>query len=74
MTGSGPGSPLGLHRVLEVNPALVPYTGRLRVDVRDGDVALRGTLPSVRHRAAAEQDVWHVLGVFSVRNDIVVQD
>jgi hypothetical protein len=61
-----------IWRMLEVNPALAPYTGHLRVDVRDGDVTLRGTLPSVRHRAAAEQDVWHVLGVFSVRNDIVI--
>lgn len=54
------------------NPAIVPYAGQLRVLVHDGDVTLRGALPSPRHRASAEQDVWHVPGVFAVHNEIVV--
>lgn len=58
--------------ILDENPAIAPYTGQLRVLVHDGDVTLRGRLPSPRHRASAEQDVWHVPGVLAVHNDIVV--
>lgn len=56
------------------NPAIAPHTGQLRVQVHDGDVTLRGPLPSPRHRASAEQDVWHVPGVLTVHNEIVVAD
>lgn len=56
--------------IWEDNPAIAPYTGQLRILVRDGDVTLRGTLPSPRHRASAEQDVWHVAGVLAVHNEI----
>jgi hypothetical protein len=64
------------HDVVEAwgeNPALAPYTGRLRVEAHDGDVTLRGTLPSPRQRATAEQDAWHVAGVLAVHNLIRVE-
>lgn len=54
------------------NPAIAPFTGQLRVLARDGDVTLLGSLPSPRHRASAEQDVWHVPGVLAVHNQIVI--
>jgi len=55
------------------NPALLPYTARIQVVVRDGRATLLGTVPSPRHRATAEQDAWHVPGVFAVSNDLIVQ-
>ncbi len=63
-----------IWRILDANPALAPYTGRIRVSGADGDVTLLGTLPSTRHRASAEQEVWHVPGVFSVHNEVTVSD
>lgn len=63
-----------IWRMFDANPALAPYTGRLRVNVTDGDVTLLGTLPSIRHRASAEQEVWHVSGVFSIHNEITVAE
>lgn len=54
------------------NPAIAPFTGQLRVQAHDGDVTLLGSLPSPRHRASAEQDVWHVPGVLAVHNEIVI--
>ncbi len=54
--------------ILNANPAILPYTGRLRVEVRDGTVSLWGTLPTPRHRASAEQDIWHVPGVFALHD------
>lgn len=59
-------------QMFEVNPAINPYAARLRVEVHDGAVTLLGALPSPRHRASAEQDVWHVPGVLAVRNEITV--
>ena len=58
--------------ILGHNPALSPSLGGLRVVVRDGDVTLLGALPSIRHRASIEQDVWHVPGVLAVHNEITV--
>lgn len=58
--------------ILDENPAIAPYTGQIRLLVHDGDVTLRGTLPSPRHRASAEQDVWHVPGVLAVHNQIAI--
>ena len=58
--------------MVENNPALAPYAARLRVVVRDGEVTLLGTLPSIRHRASAEQDIWHVAGVFAVHNEVTI--
>ena len=43
------------------------------VVVRDGEATLLGTVPSARHKATAEQDAWHVPGVFAVNNDLIVQ-
>lgn len=63
-----------IWNILDDNPAIAPYTGQLRVVVHDGDVVLRGRLPSPRHRASAEQDVWHVPGVLAVHNDIAVTE
>lgn len=57
-------------RLLDANPALAPYTARIRVTVRDGEVTLLGSVPTRRHRASAEQDAWHVSGVFAVRNEL----
>ena len=61
-----------IGQMFEVNPAINPYVARLRVVVHDGVVTLLGTLPSPRHRASAEQDVWHVPGVLAVRNEITI--
>lgn len=58
--------------ILNENPAIAPYQGNLRVNVRDGEVILLGTLPSSRHRSSAEQDVWHLPGVLAVRNEITI--
>lgn len=59
-------------RMFEVNPALNTFTSRMRVEVHDGAVTLLGTVPTPRHRASAEQDVWHVPGVLTVHNEISV--
>ncbi len=61
-----------IWRLLGENPAIAPYVGRLRVEVRDGDVTLRGALPTPRHRASAEQDIWHVPGVFALHNEVTI--
>jgi hypothetical protein len=62
----------GIWRILGENPALAPYLGGLRVEVRNGDVTLLGALPSPRHRASAEQDIWHVAGVFALHNEVTI--
>jgi osmotically-inducible protein OsmY len=41
--------------------------------VRDGKATLLGAVPSPRHKATAEQDAWHVPGVFAVSNELIVQ-
>jgi len=61
-----------IWRLLEENPAIAPYFERIAIDVRDGSVTLRGTVPSPRHKLTVEQDVWHVPGVFSVTNNLRV--
>lgn len=61
-------------QILSENPAIAPYLARLRVHVRDGEVTLLGSLPTPRHKASAEQDVWHLIGVLAVRNEIVTGD
>jgi BON domain len=61
-----------IWNIFEDNPAIAPYSGQLKVSVRDGDVTLRGALPSPRHRASAEQDVWHVPGVVAVHNQLSI--
>jgi hypothetical protein len=59
--------------ILAANPAIEPALSHVRVQVRDGMVTLLGSLPSVRHRLSAEQDVWHVPGVLGVRNETSVR-
>lgn len=61
-------------RILNENPAISSYQSQLKVIVRDGAVTLLGALPSRRHRASAEQDVWHLAGVLAVRNEITVAE
>lgn len=58
--------------ILNGNPALAPSTGHMQVLVHDGDVTLRGVVPSPRHRASAEQDVWHIAGVLAVHNELTI--
>lgn len=55
------------------NPALLHNTAGMQVVVRDGKATLLGTVPSPRHRVAAEQDAWHVPGIFAVSNDLTIQ-
>ena len=59
--------------ILAANPAVGPYVGALRIAVHDGNVTLQGELPSPRHRASTEQDIWHVPGIFSLRDEVHVQ-
>jgi len=61
-----------IWEILDINPAIAPFTPRVQVLVHDGDVTLRGMLPSPRHRASAEQDVWHVPGILAVHNEIAI--
>lgn len=58
--------------ILAANPSLQPALGRVSVSVRDGTVTLRGSMPSLRQRLAAEQDVWHVPGVLALRDELIV--
>lgn len=59
-------------KMLDANPAIAPSLARLTVSVHDGSVVVRGTLPSARHRASAEQDIWHVPGVFALYDEIQI--
>lgn len=61
-----------IWRLLGDNPALAPYLGHLRLVVREGDVTLYGKLPSKRHRASAEQDIWHAPGVFALHDEVTL--
>jgi hypothetical protein len=61
-------------QILSENPALAPFLGRLRVQVRDGEVTLLGSLPTRRHRASAEQDIWHLPGVIAMRNEVTTDE
>lgn len=63
-----------IWRLWEDNPAITAYLDRIRPVVHDGDVTLVGNLPDPRLKASAEQDVWHVPGVFSVVNDIRIAE
>jgi hypothetical protein len=61
-------------QMLGDSAALEPYLGRLRLDVRNGDVTLLGSLPNRRLRASAEQIIWHVPGVFALHNEVTVDE
>jgi hypothetical protein len=58
--------------ILGANPSLQPALGRVSVSVRDGTVTLRGSMPTLRQRLAAEQDVWHIPGVLALRDELVI--
>ncbi|HEX9070180.1 MAG TPA: BON domain-containing protein [Ktedonobacterales bacterium] len=60
--------------ILNQNPAAEPLLSRLGIEVHDGTVTLTGTVPTARHRASIEQDVWHIPGVFTVRNELRVSE
>lgn len=62
-----------VNSILGENPALAPLLTHISVQVQDGTVQLQGTVPSARHRASAEQEVWHVPGVLAVRNGLSVR-
>ncbi len=61
-----------IWRLMGENPAIAPYIGRLHIEARNGDVTVRGSLPTPRHRASAEQDIWHVPGVFALHNEVTI--
>jgi hypothetical protein len=63
-----------ITRILEQNAALAPLLAHITIQVRDGVVLLRGAVPTARHKASIEQDVWHVAGVNEVRNELVFLD
>jgi hypothetical protein len=58
--------------ILAANPSLQPALGHVTIAVRDGTVTLRGSIPSIRQRLAAEQDVWHVPGVLALRDELLI--
>lgn len=62
-----------IWNMLDANPAIAPYTGSITVNVNDGEAVISGSVPTARHRASAEQDIWHIPGVFALRNDLRVQ-
>jgi BON domain len=47
---------------------------RIAVEVEDGVVTLRGTLPSYEEVRYATDDAWEVAGVRGVRSELVVED
>lgn len=61
-----------IWNMIAANPALAPYAPDIQVSVRDGDVTIRGTIPTPRHRASLEQDVWHVPGVIALHDELRV--
>ncbi len=58
--------------VIAANPALAPYAPDMQVSVHDGDVTVRGTVPTPRHRASLGQDIWHVPGVIALHDELRV--
>jgi hypothetical protein len=67
---SDPDLEADIVRILEDNLALAPLIARIDIQVHDGVVRLRGEVPTARHKASIEQDVWHVPGVNGVRNEL----
>jgi hypothetical protein len=47
---------------------------RIAVDVEDGVVTLRGTLPSYEEVRYATDDAWEVAGVRGVKSELTVED
>ena len=60
-----------IRDVLARDPRLA--AGAPRVHMRDGVVTLHGTVKSLKARQAAEQDAANVVGVWHVRNQLLVQ-
>jgi osmotically-inducible protein OsmY len=46
---------------------------KITVDVEDGEVTLKGSVPNYSARLAASTDTWVVSGVLSVNNDIEIE-
>ncbi len=62
-----------LWAILNENPALQPYLGRLKAEVQDGVVYLSGQLPMSRLRNSAKQDIWHVPGVVAIEDTLRIE-
>jgi hypothetical protein len=62
-----------IWRILVANPAIAPYTAGMQLDVHDGDVTIAGRVPSARHRASIEQDIWHVPGIFALHDELRIR-
>ncbi len=62
-----------LWAILNENPALQPYLGKLKVEVQDGVVYLSGQLPMARLRNSAKQDIWHVPGVVAIEDTLHIE-
>lgn len=45
----------------------------VQVDVTDGQVTLKGTVPSYNSRLSAESDAWTIEGVIGVNNRVIVR-
>jgi osmotically-inducible protein OsmY len=48
-------------------------TSGVDVEVKDGSVVLKGSVPSLRSRAAAEEDARSIRGVREIRNLLIVE-
>ena len=59
--------------ILGKNPALQPYVAQMHVHVMDGSVSITGPALSPRLRSSLEQEIWHIPGVFNLRN-LIRQD
>ena len=55
-------------------PEMHQFAQRIAVDVEDGVVTLRGTLPSHEEVRYATDDAWEVAGVRGVKSEIVVEE
>ncbi|HEY7125547.1 MAG TPA: BON domain-containing protein [Ktedonobacterales bacterium] len=62
-----------LWAILNENPALQPFLGKLKVVVQDGVVYLGGQLPQSRLRNSAKQDIWHVPGVVAIEDTLRIE-
>jgi hypothetical protein len=62
-----------LWAILNENPALQPYLGKLKAEVQDGVVYLSGQLPMARLRNSTRQDIWHVPGVVAIEDTLRIE-
>ncbi|NLW32053.1 MAG: BON domain-containing protein, partial [Fibrobacter sp.] len=48
-------------------------TRKMKIEIKDGTVVLKGSVQSISARDAAEADVWLVKDVNSVENNLVIE-